>query len=108
MDGARRYVCAGEKYKRFTGGGIMKKTIILLTVALLVSCHKLDSGIVVKKYFVAVHHENYTTFINTGKTLIPVVRTSYIPDKWHITIEGEYRKKYVKKIIQFQKVYLKK
>ena len=74
--------------KKFLG-----KVIALLFIALLVGCHKLESGVVVKKYFVAAHYEMYTTAIFTGKTVIPIVQQRFVPDGWHITIEGEYRGK---------------
>jgi len=67
--------------------------IVLLLVTLFFSCHKLESGIVVKKYYVVAHHEQYTILIYSGKTLVPVINTKFVPDKWYITIEGEYRGK---------------
>jgi len=72
----------------------MKKIIIiLLFTALLIGCYKLESGVVIKKYFVAAHNEIYTTFISNGKTTVPIVRQRFVPDKWHVIIEGEYNGK---------------
>jgi len=70
-----------------------RKIIILFFIAVLVGCYKLDSGIVIKKYFVEAHSEMYTTVISTGKMVVPVVNSRYVPDEWFITVEGEYRGK---------------
>ena len=72
---------------------ILGKVIVLLSIALLIGCHKLESGVVRKKYFVAAHNEMYTTVISNGKTVIPIVQQRFVPDKWYITIEGEYNGK---------------
>jgi len=70
-----------------------RKIIILFFIALLVGCNKLESGFVIKKYFVAAHSEVYTTVVSMGKTAVPVIRSRYIPDKWFVIIEGVYKGK---------------
>jgi hypothetical protein len=70
-----------------------KKAYCFASGRIAFGCHKLDSGIVIKKYFAAGHYENYTTVISTGKTVIPVAGTRYVHDKWYVTIEGDYRGK---------------
>jgi len=72
----------------------MKRTIIVLLMSVLfLSCHKLESGVVVKKHFEPSHSQLITTVISNGKTVSPYTYIIYVPDKWQITIEGEYRGK---------------
>jgi len=44
-----------------------RKIIVLLLAVLFFSCHKLESGVVVKKYFVAAHQQPITTVVSNGK-----------------------------------------
>lgn len=64
---------------------LLKKVIFLLSVLFLMACHKLEKGVVVKKFVTEPH----TTFVYSGKTYVPI----YYPKIWHVKIKGEYKGK---------------
>jgi len=80
-----------------------KKVLFLLLIVLLASCYRLNSGTIINKEFVPEHTQTYVSFIYTGKTSMPVVRTRRVPDSWYITIEGEIKGKTRKKNIYVSK-----
>lgn len=45
-------------------------------------------GIIVEKDFKAKHAITSTSIVISGKALVPVTNTIYIPEKWKVTIEG--------------------
>lgn len=59
------------------------KLLLLVSVLFLTACNKLEKGEVVEKY----ERKAYTTFVYSGKTLVPV----YHPRTWNIRIKGSYK-----------------
>lgn len=59
------------------------KLLLLVSVLFLTACHKLERGEVIEKY----ERKAYTTFVYSGKTLVP----HYHPRTWNIRIKGMYR-----------------
>ncbi|HFI0465559.1 TPA: hypothetical protein ACGOY9_000993 [Streptococcus suis] len=59
------------------------KILLLVSVLFLIACHKLEKGEVIEKY----ERKAYTTFVHTGKVLVPIVH----PRTWNIKIRGEYK-----------------
>ena len=95
-----------KKNRRSCKGVVSMKKIILLILlsVLLVSCNRLDSGIVVSKEFVHKHSQPYVYYIYTGKVMIPVSGIRTVPNSWYITIEGEVKNKIKTRTISVSEV----
>lgn len=67
--------------------------IVLITSVAFKTVSAIDvpvvtEGTIVEKNFKAKHPITSTSVVISGKVLVPVTNTIYVPDKWKITIEG--------------------
>ncbi len=59
----------------------------------MTSCHHLKKGKVINKNDYAPYSYIQTTYIMSGKVMVPIMTTVYVPERFAISIRGQYNNK---------------
>ncbi len=65
----------------------MKKILIIICILFSSCFHRIHEGVVVNRYIVPEHTYQYTTFIYTGKIMVPIQHTAYAETEYILTVE---------------------